>query len=188
MKNFRIHFLGVQSSHIFLDDEGQWRLENYMDRSKYAFITKKESTDRYPLGRKVWTVKKGICDLEDKQAEFTLSVCDSSMFTCDYGACIDLSKKCDLSNDCEDRSDEAYCDNIELPEGYRETLAPRKRVGNPMMINVTISTFTDISTTHLKFAANFLLTLRWYDNRINFVNLNNVTNLNKIEDIDRDRM
>ena len=75
------------------------------------------------------------------------------MFTCDYGECIDLHKKCDLSPDCKDRS-----------------------------------TFTEVSTEHLRFAANFLLTLRWRDNQICYENLNKVANLNKIERIDRDRM
>ena len=57
-----------------------------------------------------------------------------------------------------------------------------------MMINVTVSTFTEVSTEHLRIGANFLLTLRWRDDRIGFVNLNNVTNLNKIEQVDRDGM
>ena len=39
--NNKIHFQGMQASHIFLDDEGQWRLESYGDPDKYAFISKK---------------------------------------------------------------------------------------------------------------------------------------------------
>lgn len=38
-----------------------------------------------------------------------LSRCPEYLFTCDYGACIDLEKKCDGKKDCRDNSDETNC-------------------------------------------------------------------------------
>ena len=40
-KNGKVHFQGFLASHIYLDDLGQWRLESYSDRTKYAYISAK---------------------------------------------------------------------------------------------------------------------------------------------------
>ena len=182
--NGQLHFQGIMASHIFMDSKGQWRLESYQDKTKYAYMSVKDSTDSFPLGRNYWTVRRGICELEDEKIQLTFSVCGAGTFTCDNGECIDLKTKCDLEEDCSDGTDEIYCDNIDFPSGYRESLAPRDSDGVKLFINVSISTFPVISTEELQFIANFELSLRWQDNRLKFKNLNNVTNLNKIEEED----
>ena len=186
--NSKLHFQGVMASHIFMDDNGQWRLESYNDRTKYAVMSLKDSTDSFPLGRKTWMVRKGICEMEDEQKTLTFSVCDTGMFTCDDGECIELTKKCNLEEDCSDGTDETYCDNIDFSGGYRTSLAPRTDGGVELFVNVSVSTFPTISTEELQFIANFELSLRWKDQRLKYKNLNNITNLNKIEIDDRDRM
>ena len=186
--NGQIHFQGIMASHIFMDEKGQWRLESYQDKSKYATMSLKDSTDSFPLGRQKWTIRKGICEKEDEQHELVVSVCDVTSFTCDDGECIKLDQKCDLEDDCQDGSDEAYCDNLTFPDGYRTSLAPRVSGGVPLFINVSISTFPVISTEDLNFIANFELLLRWEDVRLTYQNLHNITNLNKIEDDDIENM
>lgn len=64
-------------------------------------------------------VKSGICEKSDEEHMITISTCFDNEFTCNHGGCIDLDKKCDLEPDCEDKSDEAFCSNIVIPEGYR---------------------------------------------------------------------
>ena len=177
LERFKQTFQGAQSSHIFLDDQDQWRLQSYFEPLKFAFIPKEKSDDRYPIGRKIWKIQKGICGIEHGEKQLTLSACGTDEFTCNYGKCIDLHKKCDLSNDCKDGLDEAYCDNIEIPNGYRRSLAPRRATG--MYINVSISSFPLISTELLKFPVNFELSLRWHDTKLTYINLRNISNLNK---------
>ena len=186
--NSKLHFQGIMASHIFMDNNGQWRLESYNDKSKYAVMSLKDSTDSFPLGRKTWTVRKGICEMEDEQKTLTFSVCEGGMFTCDDGECIELTKKCNLEEDCSDGTDEIYCDNIDFSSGYRTSLAPRTDGGVKLFVNVSVSTFPTISTEELQFIANFELSLRWEDQRLKYKNLRNITNLNKIEQRDIDRM
>ena len=186
--NSKLHFQGVMASHIYMDENGQWRLESYGDKSKYAVMSLKDSTDAFPLGRNTWTVRKGICEMEDEQKTLTFSVCEGGMFTCDDGECIELTKKCNLEEDCSDGTDETYCDNIDFADGYRTSLAPRTDGGVKLFVNVSINTFPTISTEELQFIANFELSLRWEDQRLTYKNLNNFTNLNKIELDDIDRM
>lgn len=38
-----------------------------------------------------------------------VSSCPGFLFSCDYGACIDVDKKCDGQKDCRDNSDETNC-------------------------------------------------------------------------------
>ena len=46
-------------------------------------------------------------------------------FTCGYGKCIDLSKRCDKKKDCNDESDESLCEIVKLDEDkYRKANVP----------------------------------------------------------------
>ena len=74
-----------------------------------------------------------------------------------------FSDKCDTDIDCNDKSDEFYCDYLRLRSRYAKTLLPRDRLGNPLnvYINVSILAFPSIDTVNLKFTADFYLQLRW---------------------------
>jgi hypothetical protein len=47
-------------------------------------------------------------------------------------------------------------------------------------MNASVLAFPFIETVNLKFTADFFLNLRWYDLRIDFRDLNNVTSLNSL--------
>ena len=47
-------------------------------------------------------------------------------------------------------------------------------------MNASVLAFPFIDTVNLKFTADFYLNLRWYDTRIFFRDLNNVTSLNAL--------
>jgi len=185
---YKLHFQGIQSSHIFFDENGQWRLQSFQEPLDFAYLTQKQSKNRYPMGRQLWKINAGICGIEEGEKYLTFSACGTDEFTCDYGECIELYKKCDLTNDCADGSDEEYCDNIEFPPGYRKSSSPRRETGYRMFIDISMENFPEISTVHQKYSVNFELTLRWHDNRLTFLNLKNVSNLNKIELEDQKKM
>ena len=67
-------------------------------------------------------------------------------------------------------------------ENYVKELIPRDVNGDPcyVYINISVLAFPLIETVNLKFTADFYLNLRWYDPRIDFQDLNNVTSLNSL--------
>ena len=61
-------------------------------------------------------------------------------------------------------------------------MIPRDVNGDPcyVYINISVLAFPSIETVNLKFTVDFYLNLRWYDPRIDFRDLNNVTSLNSL--------
>lgn len=61
-------------------------------------------------------------------------------------------------------------------------MIPRDGAGEPCIVymNASVLAFPFIETVNLKFTADFFLNLRWYDLRIDFRDLNNVTSLNSL--------
>ncbi len=53
-------------------------------------------------------------------------------------------------------------------------------------MNVSILAIPNIDTVNLKFTVDFFLTLRWYDLRIDFRDLNNISSLNILSFNDQD--
>ena len=99
------------------------------------------------------------------------------------------SEKCDTDIDCKDISDEEDCDYLTLDEQrhYAKEMIPRGTSGDPCLrhINVSIMAFPLIETINMKFSADFYLNLRWYEPRIFFYDLNNVTSLNSLSKHDQ---
>ncbi len=91
------------------------------------------------------------------------------------------SKRCDTKFDCDDQSDELYCDYLRVGDNYAKELAPPSSLDNgdskekadveqPLVvrINVSIQSLPSIDTVNLKFTADFFLSLRWHDARLEF--------------------
>ena len=99
-----------------------------------------------------------------------------------------FSNKCNTEIDCEDKSDEHNCDYLKLGANYAKELIPRDDAGDACLIymNASVLAFPFIETVNLKFTADFFLNLRWYDLRIDFRDLNNITFLNSLSNSDRD--
>ncbi len=100
------------------------------------------------------------------------------------------SSKCDTDFDCFDKSDEYYCDYLRFGENYAPELIPRDESGGSLTVymNVSVLAFPYIETINLKFTADFYLNLKWYDLRIDFRDLNNVTSLNTLSQSDIKRL
>ena len=75
--------------------------------------------------------------------------------------CLSFSKKCDNNNDCEDESDEMYCDYVESKATYNKALAPRHpfNTSKPVTVyfNLQIAQLRSIDTAKLKFTTDFFL-------------------------------
>ena len=56
-----------------------------------------------------------------RRLKFT--TCTSGQFTCNGGQCIDIEKRCDLNEDCNDFSDEENCQLIHMKGRYKKDIA-----------------------------------------------------------------
>ena len=129
-----------------------------------------------PIGRQVWKFahEKTVCNhgIEDGIV-LSFSQCYPGKFTCQSGQCVPLEERCDIKLNCNDQSDEYDCAGVENGNEYKREKTPISVNAEPttIYINVSILAFPSISTKETKFSANFYLNLRWYDFRINLLNL-----------------
>lgn len=157
----------------------QWK-----DISQNLLIAEMENSKYdYPMGRRNWTLYETVCDQSSGVKELLLSSCKENEFTCNDGKCINLTNRCDFKYDCIDYSDERNCHIISYPVDYKPDLPPR---GNPdtnniLPISMKISVESvAVDTSLMEIRVSFFLKLLWYDNRLNFVNLKEVLNLNSV--------
>jgi hypothetical protein len=68
--------------------------------------------DGLPIGRKKWITSERFCGEGEKTQLLTLTKCSEDEFTCNDGSCQPLENRCDLKQDCEDRSDEKLCQKV----------------------------------------------------------------------------
>ena len=135
-----------------------------------------EFEDEFPIGTNEWKLKKddAICNQEKgTKLRLTLSQCYPDKFTCRSGHCIPLEDRCNVDYDCKDSSDERDCQTLQLNDDYIKELLPVSKNQEPCIvyINVTISSFPEISTKHVKFTSDFYLNLRWNDLRLTYWDL-----------------
>ena len=73
---------------------------------------------------------------------------------------------------------------------YARELIPIDTSKKPCIvyINASVLAFPSIDTVNLKFTADFYLNLRWYDFRVDFRDLNNITTLNGLSEVDREAL
>ena len=83
-------------------------------------------------------------------------------------------KRCDLKNDCPDKSDEHDCHFLQSDPTYVKEIPPRGNDGRPLTIDTAVSILSipNIDTVGSKLTINFFLTMSWSDNRLQFENLN----------------
>ena len=77
--------------------------------------------------------------------------------------------------------------NFGNDDNYVKELIPEGVVsGDPVYvyINVSVLAFPAIETVNLKFTADFYLQLRWFETRIDYQDLNNLTSLNSLSKVD----
>ncbi|ROT77155.1 Ligand-gated ion channel 50 [Penaeus vannamei] len=113
-----------------------------------------------------------------------LTICQSHEFTCTDGSCIPKTKRCDLSLDCHDKSDESDCDRVLIPEGYSTSLPPPKINQEPVPFrsSVLIRTIRSIDIANFKISVDLAFVLMWRDTRLLYRNLQEDRRSNKLND------
>ena len=189
-------YQGRSSSVIQYDSEKSlWRLYDIKDNT--SLITSSSLRESFLLGLHQFNfmlAKEDKCyqDMLTQPVKFTS--CKEGYFTCSDGLCIPMSKRCDQTANCEDKSDEKNCKLIIIEENYNKNIAPfivnpiNEEV-EPVKINVStdIIDILDIDEVEQAFEVKFRLFLSWYDIRLIFHNLkvSQTANRPSIEEAER---
>ena len=131
----------------------------------------------YAIGRKKWMYVDKSCGMKtEKERSLTLSRCNfGTEYTCDSGQCIDMSKRCNKVNDCNDNSDEEECNLVKLSKSYDKIRSPVKfgTDSNPVNLTtqVTILNVDKIDALHMQIGLTFEALIKWHDDRLSFENI-----------------
>nr|XP_027227686.1 ligand-gated ion channel 50-like [Penaeus vannamei] len=107
------------------------------------------------------------------QPVLLLTACEADEFTCDDGSCISKSRRCDLTLDCADQSDEMGCSVVLVPDGYAPKLPPPTIDARPVPVHVALNltSIREFKLVDFKISADFIFRLQWLDSRLTFSNL-----------------
>ncbi len=100
---------------------------------------------------------------------------------------LSISERCDGKINCADKSDERLCDFMTLGTNYAKEIQPSDAVGGlplKVYLNVTVMAFSSIDTVNMKFTADVLLRMRWYESRIVVKDLNTNPTINRLNEKD----
>ena len=122
--------------------------------------------------------KKDKCYQETLVQPIKFTSCKEGFFTCNDGICISMSKRCDQTAHCEDKSDEKNCKLVIIEDNYNKNLAPftvdpKTDIIEAVKINVSseILDILKIDEVEQALEVKFRLLLSWYDVRLIFHNL-----------------
>lgn len=138
----------------------------------------------YPIGVHEFEVSGDKCPEKVRRLKFTS--CRQKMYTCGDGACIDLSKRCNLELDCPDHSDELNCETLVQPAGYEKRLPPPKVDSHtPASVNIDcdIRVIRKLDLLNSQIVMDVLIKRSWHDSRLRYKNLHADNNLNQITDL-----
>lgn len=170
---------------IFRNDSGVWEMYDTTTNEIVAYL-KVPSKSSYPIGVHTWTLQRSMCEyLVGSKIQLSLSICNSSEFTCANGDCIPREKRCNTQNDCDDFTDEDNCEMIILPRGYRSNRPPESQMpGTPMHVGavVRILRFVEVNDVSGVVDMEILVELKWQDPRVTYLNLGDTLEWNRLSE------
>ena len=146
------------------------------------------------LGRHTWTITDDECGRGTQMVDVKLSMCKEGEFTCNNGHCVDIDRRCDSAQHCDDWSDEVGCKIVAFPTGYLKEFSPIG-VNKDLSIrkvevvaDVTIKDIADIFEKESSIAFKFNISLAWKEKRVFFHNLKDDMMMNKLSENEKNNV
>ena len=174
---------------VYADGLDAWTISNrlYLDKNMTMKVN-----DRLPAGRFRWEIANSTCNEGVTEIRtLQVSTCRDDQFTCDDGACVPLSTRCDSIGDCEDVSDEKQCKLVSMDKNkYLKDRPPTPIFTDKFQVNVSIDirSVLDIQEVKMVLKLLFILDLSWFDNRLQFYNLKDDDNMNTLTYEDQEKV
>lgn len=104
---------------------GLWQLREALEGQVVA----QTNNSGWPLGRHMWEVLNvSLCaapaTLSEVTTPLSLSECHEGFFSCWAEGCVPMDKRCSLTPECPDASDERECQLLHMRHGARHHLPP----------------------------------------------------------------
>ena len=109
---------------------------------------------------------------EVKRVSF--STCTIDQYTCNDGLCVSLVSRCNGEVDCDDKSDELECRIMEEDKTYKKNLPPPPQHNKTKLsveISIEVINVAGIDEIESSVEFQFILQMKWYEGRMNFLNL-----------------
>ena len=146
----------------------------------------------YALGKHEWAIEGDSLECSKRGEPYTrllkLTGCRVGEFTCSDGQCISMNKRCDQIVNCQDKSDEENCRLLVLEKSYNKKVPPFSFDTGDTVIPVTVEVSTSlrnvlqISESAHTIDLKFSITLKWFENRVQYNNLKTKEALNVLSD------
>ena len=158
------------------------KLWHFSDKKESStLITSASPRESFLLGMhqvSFMEAKENKCFQDKILQRIKFTSCQEGFFTCNDGACILMTKRCDQTVHCEDGSDEKSCKLIVMEDNYNKNIAPftvdpvTENV-EPVQVNISseILDILNIDEVEQTFKLKFQLALSWYDFRLVYHNL-----------------
>ena len=81
-----------------------------------------------------------------------------------------MKARCNTSFDCEDESDENYCELVVIDmKSYRKINPPHSKIRTSITVDMEIFSIKNIDEMSMTFEAEVRITLKWKDPRLSSV-------------------
>ena len=88
-----------------------------------------------------------------------------------------MKARCNTSFDCEDESDENYCELVVIDKkSYSKIYPPNSRSRTDITVDLEVRSIKNIDEISMTFNAEVIITLKWKDPRLTFKNLKETGN------------
>ena len=158
-----------QSKMVWSVQDSRWNIFNLVDKTILAYTN---YTKAFPIGTHQWYFTDGSCTDSDqpwRKLILHLYVQQPGQFCCGDGKCIKSAFRCDNNQNCEDGSDEMYCDLVNIPTyGYDKEKPPSVKEKIDIEASVTVIGLMEIREYDSIISIMFSLELTWKDSHITF--------------------